>query len=141
MVHIKSQKNYSKVNYEIENLQDKKHKRIIVHVNRIKKFNQREDTTLTHQNDQRPQIQKTDTHKTEENQINNNPPPTKVKRGRGRPRKNTTQASEPTPNYENHKVPNLTTQNQNTRQSRQPEGFRNNRRNQTHRFIKDLYPP
>jgi ribosomal protein L21E len=136
-------KNFSKVYYEIENLQDKKQKRMVVHVNRIKKFNPREDTTLTSQNDQRFQILKTDTHRTEEERINNDPPPTTVRRGRGHPRKNTTQASEPKPTYQNHKAPNLTTQNQNkqnTRQSRQPEGFRNNRRNQTHRFIKDLYP-
>jgi hypothetical protein len=59
-------KNYSQVNYEIENLEDKKQKRIIVHVNRIKKFNQREDDpTLTPQNDERPQILNTDTHRTE----------------------------------------------------------------------------
>ena len=51
-------KNYSKVNYEIENLQDKKQKRIIVHVNRIKKFNQREDTTLTHQMINNPKYKK-----------------------------------------------------------------------------------
>ena len=111
-------------------MQDKKQKRLIVHVNRIKKFNQREDTTPTHQNDQRSQIQKTDTHKTEENQINNNPTATTVKRGRGRPRKNTTQASESTPKYQNNKAPNLVTPNQNnqkTRQPRQPEGFRDNK--------------
>ncbi len=137
-------KNYSKVNYEIENLQDKKQKRIIVHVNRIKKFNQREDTTLTHQNDQQSQIQKTDTHRTEEKRINNDPPPTTVKRGRGRPRKNTTQASGSDPTNQNNNIPNITTHNQNnrnTKQSRQPERFKKNRQSQTHRLIKDFSPP
>jgi ribosomal protein L21E len=136
-------KNYSKVNYEIENLEDKKQKRIIVHVNRIKKFNQREDdTTLTHQNNQRPQIINTDTLRTEDKH-NNTDPPTTVKRERGHPRKNITQASEST-TYQNHKTPNLPPQHQNTRntkQTRQPEQFRNKRQNQTHRFIKDLSPP
>ena len=75
-------KSYSKVNYEIENLQDKKQKRIIVHVNRIKKFNQREDdSTFPEQSIQPPQIINTDTHD------NKDLPPTAVKRGRGRPRK------------------------------------------------------
>ena len=32
-------KNYLKVNYEIENMEDKKQKRTVVHVNRLKKFN------------------------------------------------------------------------------------------------------
>jgi hypothetical protein len=76
--------------------------------------------------------------------ITTTPPPTEVRRGRGRPRKNTTQASESTPNYQNRKAPNITTRNQNiqnTRQSRQPEEYGNNRRNQTHRFIKDFSPP
>jgi hypothetical protein len=94
--------------------------------------------------DRKIQIQKTDTHQTEENQINNNPPTTTVKRGRGRPRKNTIQASESTQTYLNHNTPNLTTQNQNnqnTRESRQQEGFRNNRRTKTHRIIQDFSSP
>ena len=46
-------KNYSKVNYEIENMEDKKQKRMIVHVNRLKKFNQREESpTVTSPNNQ-----------------------------------------------------------------------------------------
>jgi ribosomal protein L21E len=126
-------KSYSKVNYEIENLQDKKQKRIIVHVNRIKKFNQREDdSTFPQQNIQPPQIINTDIHD------NNNPPPTAVRRGRGRPRKNTAQASESTPSYQNHKAPNITHQKQNNRNARQSgisEEYGNNRRKQTHRFI------
>ena len=68
-------KKYSKVNYEIENLQDKKRKRIIVHVNRIKKFNQREDDcTFPQQNIQPPQIINTDTHRNEDKHNNNDPP-------------------------------------------------------------------
>jgi ribosomal protein L21E len=126
-------KSYSKVNYEVENLQDKKRKRIIVHVNRIKKFNQREDdSTFPQQNIQPPQIINTDTHD------NNDPPPTAVRRGRGRPRKNTAQASKSTPSYQNHKAPNITHQkqnNRNARQSGQSEEYGNNRRKQTHRFI------
>jgi hypothetical protein len=38
-------KRYSKVNYEIENLENKKQKRMVVNVNRLKKFNQREKNT------------------------------------------------------------------------------------------------
>jgi ribosomal protein L21E len=78
-------KNYSKVNYEIENIEDKKQKRMVVHVNRLKKFNQRENsTTLTNPNKQEPQENK-DTQKAEE--IQTNPETTTIKRGRGRPRK------------------------------------------------------
>ena len=134
-------KSYSKVNYEIENLQDKK-KGIIVHVNRIKKFNQREDdSTFPQKNIQPPQIINTDTHRNEDTHNNNDPPPTAVRRGRGRPLKNTTQASELAPAYQNHITTNLTNQHQHTKQQRQPERLRNNRQNKTSRFFKDFSPP
>jgi ribosomal protein L21E len=137
-------KNYSKVNYEIENLQDKKQKRIMVHVNRIKKFNRREDdSTFPQQNIQPPPIINTDTHRNEDKHNNNDPPPTAVRRGRGRPRKNTAQASEPAPAYQNHITTNLTNQHQHTKQQRQPERLRNNRQNKTsssNKFFKDFFP-
>jgi ribosomal protein L21E len=40
---FKITKSYSKVNYKIENLEEKRQKRMVVHVNRLKKFNQREN--------------------------------------------------------------------------------------------------
>ena len=131
-------KNYSKVNYEIENIEDKKQKRMVVHVNRLKKFNQRENsTTLTNPNKQEPQENK-DNQKAEE--IQTNPETTTVKRGRGRPRKNVQQAtevpfSEPNQNYlirnsSNRQTRNQTTQTRN--QSREPrqQRFRSNRKDQ-----------
>ena len=52
-------KNYSKVNYEIENMEDKKQKRMIVHVNRLKKFNQREESsTVTSPNNEQINVNK-----------------------------------------------------------------------------------
>jgi len=141
-------KNYSKVNYEIENIEDKKQKRMVVHVNRLKKFNQRENsTTLTNPNKQEPQENK-DTQKAEE--IQTNPETTTVKRGRGRPRKNIQQTSEvpfsePNQNYlirnsSNRQTRNQTTQTRN--QSREPrqQRFRSNRRNQANSSFANLPP-
>ena len=118
-------KNYSKVNYEIENIEDKKQKRMVVHVNRLKKFNQRENSsTLTNPNKQEPQENK-DTQKAEE--IQTNPETTTVKRGRGRPRKNVQLTSE-------------TTQTRN--QSREPrqQRLRSNRKNQANSSFANLPP-
>jgi len=141
-------KNYSKVNYEIENIEDKKQKRMVVHVNRLKKFNQRENnTTLTNPSKQEPQ-ENEDTQKAEEKQTN--PETTTVKRGRGRPRKNVQQASkvpfsEPNQNYlirssSNRQTRNQTTQTRNqSREPRQPR-FRSNGRNQANSSFANLPP-
>jgi hypothetical protein len=134
-------KSYSKVNYEIENVEDKKQKRMIVHVNRIKKFNQREhDNTSPHQLDQQNQIVNADNRRTEDKQ-NNTDLPQPVKRGRGRPRKNIAQANEPT--LENQKTPNLLTQhqnNQNTKQQKQSDSFRHDKQNQPQRNTNNFSP-
>jgi hypothetical protein len=53
---FKITKSYSKVSYEINNLEDKKKKLMVVHVNRLKKFNQRNNNpTLTTPNKKQPQ--------------------------------------------------------------------------------------
>jgi len=79
--------NYSKVNYKIENIEDKNKKRMIVHVNRLKKSNQREESrTVTNTNNLQPQEINTESRETEERHTNQQT--TTVRRGRGRPRKN-----------------------------------------------------
>ncbi len=76
----------------MKTLRIKNKKRIIVHVNRLKKFNQRQNSsTITNPNNQELQ-ENTDTQKAEKVQAN--PEATAVKRGRGRPRKNVQQAGE-----------------------------------------------
>jgi ribosomal protein L21E len=73
-------KSYSKVNYEIENLENKKQKRMVVNVNRLKKFNQRENnTTLTTPNNQQPKELNTETQKTGEKHTSIIPPTTTAK--------------------------------------------------------------
>jgi ribosomal protein L21E len=60
-------KNNSKVNYEIESVEDKKQKRTVVHVNRLKKFNQREESpTYTNPNNQQINMENS---KEEENKL------------------------------------------------------------------------
>ena len=135
-------KNYSKVNYEIENVKDKKQKRMIVHVNRIKKFNQREhDYTSPSQLNQQHQIVNADTRRAE-NKQNNTDPPHPIKRGRGRPRKNIAQTNEPTLK-QNQNTPSLLTQHQNdqsTKQQGQRVGFGHNKQNQPQRINKSFTP-
>ena len=134
-------KNYSKVNYEIENMEDKKQKRMIVHVNRLKKFNQREESpTVTSPNNQPIIMEKS---KEEDKQTNTNP--ATVKRGRGRPRKNVAEANEPTQINPTSNIPNLQTRNQATQtrnQSRRPRKSRsrNNRRNHADSLFNNLPP-
>jgi ribosomal protein L21E len=123
-------KNYSKVNYEIENIEDKKQKRTVVHVNRLKKLNQREEgPTETNPNNQQINMENP---KEEEKQPNTNPPT--VKRGRGRPRKNVRETNESTEKHQMHDIPNRQTQNQTTQTHNQPRRpgrprSRSNRRN------------
>ena len=103
-------KNYSKVNYEIENIEDKKQKRTVVQVNRLKKFNQREEgPTETNPNNQQINMENP---KQEEKQPNTNPPT--VKKGRGRPRKNVRETNESTQKHQMHDIPNRPTRNQTT---------------------------
>jgi CRISPR/Cas system-associated protein Cas5 (RAMP superfamily) len=60
-------KNNSKVNYEIESVEDKKQKRTVVHVNRLKKFNRREESpTDTNPNNQQINMENS---KEEENKL------------------------------------------------------------------------
>ena len=136
-------KNYSKVNYEIENVKDKKQKRMIVHVNRIKKFNQREhDYTSPSQLNQQHQIVNADPRRAE-NKQNNTDPPHPIKRGRGRPRKNIAQANEPTLKNQTQNTPNLLTQHQNnqsTKQQGQRDRFGHDKQNQPQRITKSFTP-
>jgi ribosomal protein L21E len=142
---FKITKNYSKVNYEIENMENKNQKRMIVHVNRLKKFKQREDSpTLT--NSPQPQEINTETQTAEGKHTNINPPTTTAKRGRGRKRKNVQNASNPTPNNNVRNTSNHHTEtrnNQTANQSRQAQRprSRSNRRIQANRFIRDFSPP
>jgi hypothetical protein len=70
---------------------------MVVHVNRLKKFNKRENKpTLTTPNSQQPKELNTETKKTEEKHTSITPTTT-VRRGRGRPRKNVPQAAEKIP--------------------------------------------
>jgi ribosomal protein L21E len=129
-------KSYSKVNYEIENIEDKKQKRIIVHVNRLKKFKQREgNTTVKNPNILQPQKITTENHPPEEKQ-------TTARRGRGRPRKNLPQTSEDQlsktdQNFRTHLNPRTKDQSTQTRnqsrQLRQPRP-RSSRQNQANNF-------
>ena len=96
-------------------MEDKKQKRMIVHVNRLKKFNQREESpTVTNPANQQINMEK---NKEEEKQSNTNP--ATVKWGRGRPRKNVAETNEPTQNNPTHNIPNLQTRNQATQTSNQ----------------------
>jgi ribosomal protein L21E len=110
-------KNYSKVNYEIENIGDKKQKEIVVHVNRLKKFNQREgkDIVTAPANNQEVDIE---TPKRKEKQPNTNKPT--VKRGRGRPQKNVTDTNESTQNYQMRDILDRQTRDQTTQTHNQP---------------------
>jgi ribosomal protein L21E len=134
-------KNYSKVNYEIENIDDKKQKRMVVHVNRLKKFNQREEGPIeTNPNNQQIDMENP---KEEEKQTNNNPPT--VKRGRGRPRKNVPETNESTQNYQMRDIPNRQTRNQTTQTRNQPRRpgrprSRSNRRNNVDSSFSNLPP-
>jgi hypothetical protein len=148
MAHIKLQKIYSKVNYEIENTWDKKQKRTVVHVNRLTKFNQREESpTVTNPNIQQPQEINAKSRKTEEKHTNQQTTP--VRRGRGRPRKNAPHASEdqlskPAQNHQIHNSLNPRTRNQTTQtpnQSREPRRprSRSNMRNQATLVERDIF--
>jgi hypothetical protein len=110
-------KNYSKVNYEIENIEDKKQKRMVVHVNRLKKFNRREgnNTVTAPANNQEVEIANS---KKEEKKPNTNTPT--VKRGQGDPRKNVSDNNESTQNYLMRDIPNRQTRNQTTQTRNQP---------------------
>ena len=114
---------------------------MIVHVNRLKKFNQREESpTVTSPNNQPINMGKS---KEEDKQTNTNP--ATVKRGRGRPRKNVAEANEPTQINPTSNIPNLQTRNQATQtrnQSRRPRKSRSrkNRRNHADSLFNNLPP-
>ena len=84
---------------------------MVVHVNRLKKFNQREGSSTVTAPANNQQINMENSKK-EEKQINSNPPT--VKRGRGRPRRNVPEANESTQNYQMRNIQNLQTRNQTT---------------------------
>ena len=121
----------------IENIEDKKQKRTVVHVNRLKKLNQREETNPNNQqiNMENP--------KREEKQTNTDPPT--VKRGRGRPRKNIRETNESTQKHQIHYIPNRKTRNQTTQTRNQPRRpgrprSRSNRRNNVDSPFNDPHP-
>jgi hypothetical protein len=89
----------------IDNMQ----KHTVVHVNRLKRFNNREivSTPATLPNNQAPPEITKAVPKGEEKSSSNNQPMTSIKRGRGRPRKNVPQNNNPTryPPPHNHPTP------------------------------------
>ena len=96
---FKITKSYSEVNYEIENMIDTRQKQTVVHVNRLKRFNNRAaiSSPLTLSNNQpKPEITKA-VPKGEEKSSSNSQLISTIKRGRGRPRKNVPQKINPNP--------------------------------------------